>query len=99
MPLGAPKAVVLPGGEGIPCHNREMEAPGGWGVCTKSGWLSGRVEAGAWPGEQERNSPSSVIVTYLPQMQRGHFCPVSKSWQFPEADWHHVSRSLWQSWP
>lgn len=64
-PSGAPKAVLLSGGEGIPCPKREMEA---LGHVQNQGGRRGMAEAGARPGEQEGHSPSSVMVTFLPQM-------------------------------
>lgn len=107
--------MVLPGGEGyvcVSCHNRDTGVQGGWGTCTKSGSVSGRAEAAAWPGEQERSSSSSVTVTCHPQctlLPRLSFqgsstlegvilLPVGKAWQYPKADWHDVSSSLWYSW-
>lgn len=63
-------------------------------MCSKSGWVSGRAEAGARPGEQERSSSSSVTVTYhsqcaLPRLssqgpstpEAAILLPVGKVWQ------------------
>lgn len=46
-----------------------QERNGGFGTHMQNqGGRRGMTEAGAWPGEQEGHSPSSVMVTYLPQM-------------------------------
>lgn len=104
---GAPKSVVLPGGEEISCHTRETRVQEGCGTCSKSGLVSGRAEAGAWPGEQERVAP---VQSLSPTTHNAHsldspsqgpstpqgaiLLPIVMAWQFPQADWHHVSSSL-----
>lgn len=108
---GAPKSVVLPGGEGVSCHTRETRVQEGCGTCSKSGLVSGRAKAGAWPGEEERAAPAQSLSPTThnahsldspsqgPSTPQGAILlPVGMAWQFPQADWHHVSSSLGHSW-